>query len=123
MTVSGKNVRGWQVEMRPWAQIIRGRCKTENIQIHSTALTHRGAFPQTDTDLVAAGIRISTSNITREKFKSETLDRGAASEEIKRLNPDTASCTDVSILGNLQTHVLFIPQQLHILFTFPIKTI
>lgn len=40
MTVWGESVRGWKVEMRPWAQIIRGRGK--NIQIHSTAQTCRG---------------------------------------------------------------------------------
>lgn len=47
MTVLGESVRGWKAEMRPWAQIIRGRGKTKNIQIHSTAQTpSREHFPK-----------------------------------------------------------------------------
>lgn len=119
MTYLGESVRGWKVEMRPWAQIIRERGKKKNIQIHSTAQTHQGTFPQTYTDLVAAGIGINTSNITREKFKRETVstcDRGTGNSEIKRLNSNTACSTDVVVLGNLQTQD--VTRQLFILEQF-----
>ena len=50
-------------KMRPWAQIIRRRGKTRK---HPDPLRHvEGTFPQTDADLVTAGIRIDTSNINQ----------------------------------------------------------
>lgn len=59
--------------MRPRAQIIRGRGRRKTSKSTQQLRHVRGAFPRTDADLVTAGIRINTSDNTREKFKRETL--------------------------------------------------
>lgn len=96
------SVRGREVKMRPWAQIIRGRGKTKNIQIHSAAQTHQGTFPQTDTDLVsAAGIGINTSSISREELKGKDFLVVIEGGQVKKFKDST----DALLLRNLQTQI------------------